>query len=113
MIDKLEAIKERFNEVAQQIMMPEVVSDQKKYMRLSKEYKDLDRIVKQYQAYKKLLTDIDGARDLLVSERDEELRELAKAELDELLPQREPMEEMLNVIDGKMYEDKRERERER
>ncbi|MGV3559840.1 peptide chain release factor 1 [Larkinella arboricola] len=98
MIDQLEAIKERFEEVSQQIMMPEIVSDQKKYTKLSKEYKDLDKIVKQYLHYKKLLQDIEGAKELLATERDEDLRELAKAELDELQPQREPMEETLKEM---------------
>ncbi|RCR69318.1 peptide chain release factor 1 [Larkinella punicea] len=98
MIDQLESIKERFEEVSQQIMMPEIVSDQKKYTKLSKEYKDLEKIVKQYQVYKKLLNDIDGAKDLLATERDEDLREMAKAELDELVPQREPMEDVLKEM---------------
>ncbi|GAB3268087.1 peptide chain release factor 1 [Larkinella harenae] len=98
MIDQLEAIKERFDEVSQQIMMPEIVSDQKKYTKLSKEYKDLDKIVKQYQQYKRLLQDIDGAKEILATERDEDLRELAKAELEELQPQREPMEEVLKEM---------------
>ncbi|MGA0556064.1 peptide chain release factor 1 [Larkinella sp. VNQ87] len=98
MIDQLEAIKERFEEVSQQIMMPEIVSDQKKFTKLSKEYKDLDKIVKQYQQYKKLVQDIDGAKELLATERDEDLRELAKAELDDLVPQREPMEEVLKEM---------------
>ena len=79
-------------------MMPEIVSDQKKYTRLSKEYKDLEKIVKQYQIYKKLLNDIDGAKELLATEKDEDLREMAKAELDELVPQREPMEDVLKEM---------------
>ncbi|RRB04147.1 peptide chain release factor 1 [Larkinella rosea] len=98
MIDQLESIKERFEEVSQQIMMPEIVSDQKKYTKLSKEYKDLDKIVKQYLAYKKLVNDIDGAKELLATERDDDLREMAKAELDELVPQRESMEEVLKEM---------------
>jgi len=98
MIDQLEAIQERFNEVAQQIMMPEIVSDQKKFMKLSKEYKDLDRIVKQYLAYKKLVQDLDGAKEILATEKDEDLRELAKAELDELAPQQETMEDALKEM---------------
>ena len=98
MIDQLESIKERFEEVSQQIMMPEIVSDQKKYMKLSKEYKDLEKIVKQYQVYKKLIQDIDGAKDILATEKDEDMREMAKAELDELVPLREPMEDALKEM---------------
>jgi len=98
MLDQLEAIRERFDEVAQQIVQPEVVSDQKRFMKLSKEYKDLEKIVNQYTAYKQLLEEIDGARQIIATEKDEEFRELAKAELDELLPRRETMEETLKEM---------------
>ncbi|KAB7729188.1 peptide chain release factor 1 [Rudanella paleaurantiibacter] len=98
MLEQLEAIRERFDEVAQQIVQPEVVSDQKRFMKLSKEYKDLEKIVNQYTAYKQLLAEIDNAKEIIATEKDEEFRELAKAELDELLPQREPMEETLKEM---------------
>ncbi|MCY7351209.1 MAG: PCRF domain-containing protein, partial [Cytophagaceae bacterium] len=55
MIDKLEAIRERFNEVSQQISQPEIVSDIRKFTALSKEYKELERVVVQYRAYENLL----------------------------------------------------------
>jgi peptide chain release factor 1 len=86
MLEQLEAIKERFEEVSQQIIQPEAVSDQKRFQKLSKEYKDLEKIVVQYQIYKKLLSDIDGAKDILTNERDEDLREMAKEELNDLQP---------------------------
>ncbi len=98
MLDQLEAIRERFDEVAQQIVQPEVVSDQKRFMKLSKEYKDLEKIVNQYQAYKQLLEEIDNAKQIIATEKDEDFRELAKAELDELIPRREPMEEVLKEM---------------
>lgn len=98
MLDQLEAIRERFDEVAQQIVQPEVVSDQKRFMKLSKEYKDLEKIVNQYQAYKQLLEEIDNAKQIIATEKDEDFRELAKAELDELQPRREPMEEVLKEM---------------
>ncbi|MGF7216767.1 peptide chain release factor 1 [Spirosoma lacussanchae] len=98
MLDQLEAISERFNEVAQQIVQPEVVSDQKRFMKLSKEYKDLEKIVTQYRAYTQLLEEIDNAKQIVATEKDEEFRELAKAELDELLPRREPLEELLKEM---------------
>ncbi|GAB3176842.1 peptide chain release factor 1 [Telluribacter humicola] len=95
MQDKLEALKERFEEVSQQIIQPEVVSDAKRYSKLSKEYKDLEKIVVQYQAYQKLLKDIAGAKELISTEKDEDLREMAKEELNELQPQKEVMEAAL------------------
>lgn len=98
MLDQLEAIRERFNEVAQQIVQPEVVSDQKRFMKLSKEYKDLEKIVVQYQAYMQLLEEIENAKQIIATEKDEDFRELAKTELDELLPRRETLEETLKEM---------------
>lgn len=98
MLDQLEAIRERFNEVSQQIVQPEAVSDQKRFMKLSKEYKDLEKIVAQYQAYTQLLEEIENAKQIVATEKDEDFRDLAKAELDELLPRREELEELLKEM---------------
>lgn len=98
MIEQLEGIKERFQEVTQQISMPEVVSDMTKFTRISKEYKDLEKIVNQYEAYKEILSNIKGAKELISQEKDEELRDMAKLELDELEPQKEEMEEILKEM---------------
>lgn len=98
MLDQLEAIRERFNEVAQQIVQPEAVSDQKRFMKLSKEYKDLEKIVVQYQAFLQLLEEIENAKKIIATEKDEDFREMAKGELDELLPRRETLEETLKEM---------------
>jgi peptide chain release factor 1 len=98
MLSQLEAIRERFWEVSQQIGMPEVVSDMTKFTKLSKEYKDLEKIVDQYIRYKEVLSNIQGAKDILVTEKDEELREMAKEELDDLLPKQEEMEAILKEM---------------
>lgn len=98
MLDQLEAIRERFDEVAQQIVQPEAVSDQKRFMKLSKEYKDLEKIVVQHRAYTQLLEEIDNARQVIATEKDEEFRDMAKGELDELLPRRDTLEERLKEM---------------
>ncbi len=98
MLEQLEAIRERFLEVEQQIAMPEVVSDLKKFKTLSKEYKDLQKIVEQYLAFQKLLSNIDEAKDVIANEKDEDFRDMAKAELETLLPQKEEMEAMLKEM---------------
>ena len=98
MLDQLEAIRERFNEVAQQIVQPEAVSDQKRFMKLSKEYKDLEKIVVQYQTYTQLLEEIENAKQIIATEKDEDFREMAKGELDELLPRRDTLEEALKEM---------------
>jgi peptide chain release factor 1 len=98
MLDQLEAIKERFDEVSQQITQPEVVSDMTKFKKISKEYKDLEKIVNQYLAYKNLLSHIESAKDVIANEKDEDFRDLAKAELDELLPKKDEMESIIKEM---------------
>lgn len=98
MIDKLEAIKKRFEEVGQLLVHPEVMDDMKRYSTLGKEYKDLDKIVQKYLEYKKTLDDIESAKSLLETEKDPEFREMAKMELEELNPQRESHKELLKQL---------------
>ncbi len=98
MIEQLESIRERFEEVAQQITMPEVVTDMDKFRKISKEYKDLEKIVNEYKKYSLLLANIKEARDILSYEKDEEMREMAKMELEELQPKKEASEELLKEM---------------
>lgn len=86
MIDKLEELKHRFEEVGQLIVQPDIVSNQKKFSQLGKEYRDLEKIVTRYDAYQILLSHQRSARQVLEGEKDPELRELAKSELDDLEP---------------------------
>ena len=65
MIDKLEAIRHRFEEVSQLIVQPDAMADMKNYSRLSKEYKELEKIVKQYEAYQEVLSNIKNAKEIL------------------------------------------------
>lgn len=98
MLDQLEAIRERYEEVSQQMTMPEIVSDMTKFTRLSKEYKDLEKIVTQLKVYKNILSNIEGAKDIIANEKDEDMRDLAKEELDELLPKRDELEAILKEM---------------
>ncbi|MFN0048988.1 MAG: peptide chain release factor 1 [Cytophagales bacterium] len=84
MIDKLEAIQQRFEEVADLIVLPDAMKDMKKFSTLSKEYKDLEKVVLVYKEFKNLISNIDSAKKVLETEKDEEFREMAKTELDEL-----------------------------
>lgn len=95
MIEKLEDIKERFEEVGQLIVQPDIMSDIKRYSQLSKEYKDLEKIVHKYDEYRNILSNIKNAKEVISKEKDEEFRDMAKMELDELLPRKEEMEEEL------------------
>ena len=98
MLEQLEAIRERFEEVSQQMTMPEIVSDMTKFTRLSKEYKDLEKIVAQLTIYKNILSNVEEAKDIVANEKDEEMREMAKEELDSLMPQRDEMEAVLKEM---------------
>lgn len=97
-LDKLELIKERFEEVGRLLVQQDIASDQKRYSALNKEYKDLDKIVKAYDELRDVNDKIAQAKNLLDTEKDEDFRELAKAELDELLPKVGPMEEELKTM---------------
>ncbi|WP_066832715.1 peptide chain release factor 1 [Rufibacter ruber] len=98
MLDKLEAIKQRFEEVSEQLIQPDVISDMKKYKSLNKEFKDLEKIVAEYERYKLLLSNIEHTKVVIATEKDEDFREMAKEELDELLPQREEMEDTIKEM---------------
>ncbi|MFN5938040.1 MAG: peptide chain release factor 1 [Sphingobacteriales bacterium] len=80
MLDKLEAIKGRFDNLGVSLTNPEVVSDNRKFTQLSKEYRSLEKIVNAYEEYKRLLDDLDFNKEALNGD-DEELRELAKMEV--------------------------------
>lgn len=80
MLDKLAAIKARFEDLGVALTNPEIVSDNKKFMALSKEYRSLEKIVGNYEQYKTTLNDLEVYREALHGD-DEELRELAKEEL--------------------------------
>ena len=91
MLDKLEAIKARFDEIGIALTNPEIIADNRKFGELSKEYRSLEKIVQSHNEYKKLLSDIEFYREAL-NGTDDELRELAKAELPEIEEKQEKME---------------------
>jgi len=97
MLDKLEAIKERYVYLEEQMADPEVIADMDRYTKIGKEYKDLQPIIAVYEDYKKLLGNIDTSREML-NEKDADMREMAQMELDELLPRKEQMEEEIKVL---------------
>ncbi|MCU0418476.1 MAG: PCRF domain-containing protein, partial [Cyclobacteriaceae bacterium] len=92
MRDKLEDIKLRFEEVGQLLLQPAVVNDMKQFAKLSKEYRDLEKVVTKYNAFLKVENNLQQAKSVLETEKDEELREMAKAELDDLNPQLDALE---------------------
>ncbi|PRY53986.1 peptide chain release factor 1 [Arcticibacter pallidicorallinus] len=98
MLDKLEAIKLRWEEVERELSDPSTMSDMKRYAQLNKDYKDLGKIVDEYKIYKNVVSNIDANREILLSEKDEELREMAKMELDELIIKKDEMESQIRLM---------------
>lgn len=98
MIDKLESIKHRFEEVSQLIVQPDAMADMKKYTQLNKEYRDLEKIVKKYEEYQSVNDNINSAREVLKTEKDTDFRDMAKAEIEELEPKAGQLEEELKMM---------------
>jgi peptide chain release factor 1 len=98
MITKLEEIHERFVEVEALISLPDSMADMKRFAKLNKEYKELSKIEEAYQAYKLLLGQVEGAKDILKTEKDPDFREMAKAELEDLEPKVEQMEDRIKEL---------------
>jgi peptide chain release factor 1 len=98
MIEKLEEIKRRFEEVSALIVSPEAMADMKYYAKLNKEYKDLGKIVRKYDDYAAILSNIESAKEVLKTEKDAEFREMAKEELEALAPQEEGLEKELKEM---------------
>jgi peptide chain release factor 1 len=94
MLDRLDAIKAKFDEIGVALTNPEVVSDNKRFSQLSKEYRSLEKIVVASNQYKRLLSDLEFNREALMGD-DEELRELAKMETADLESQKEELEKQI------------------
>ena len=98
MLDKLEAIYSRYCEIEGQMNDPQITADMKRYVKLSKDSKDLQPVVKAYHDYKALLDTIAECKELLENEKDAELREMAKEELTASMERRETMEEEIRLL---------------
>ena len=98
MLDKLEAINQRYLDVEKLISSPNAMDDMKLYIQLSKEYKDLEPIIKIHKTYDLLLSNIAEAKEVLSTTEDLEMKEMAKMELDDNLPKVSGLEENIKVL---------------
>ena len=98
MVDKLEAIKQRFDDIQIQMNDPAVIGDMKRYIRLNKDYKELLPIMEAYEQYKSILANIDHAKDIIHNEKDEEFRSMAKEELNSLTDRKDHLEEEIRLM---------------
>ena len=98
MFEKLELIRERFHEVSKMIVDPDIISDMKRYVKLNKEYKDLEKIVIEFEKYEEVMENISSNKEIIATEDDPEFKEMAKMDLDELLPKKEELEEIIKQL---------------
>lgn len=98
LLEKLQAIHDRYIEVGQLITEPDIMTDMKRYIQLSKEYKDLQPIIEAYKEYHNVMNNITSTKQILAKEKDPEFREMAKMELDELIIRQGDMEEDIKLM---------------
>lgn len=98
MLDKLHSLKMKRDEIQEQLNDPNVMSDMKRYIKLSKDFKELQPISEAYHAYKSVLDGIQTAKDVLRNDKDEEMRQFAKEELDSLEHQKTKWEEDIKIL---------------
>ena len=98
LLEKLDTLVIRFEEIGKLITDPAVISDMKRYVKLNKEYRDLEKIYKARNEYNQLLNTVEEAKNILDSENDAELREIAKEELDAATIRIPELEEEIKVL---------------
>ena len=98
LIDKLDALVIRFEEIGKLITAPEVMADMKRFIKLNKEYRDLEKIANARNRYCQLLTGMEDAKQILENEWDAELREMAREELDECTQGLPQIEEEIKLL---------------
>ncbi len=98
MLERIQIIQQRFDEVSDLIIQPDIISDQKRYVQINKEYKDLKKILDRGEIYKSLVSNIDEAQEIIADGSDTEMVEMAKMQLDEAKSKLPEIEEEIKFL---------------
>ena len=98
LLEKLDTLVVRYEEVSTLITDPAVIADQKRYVKLTKEYKELGDLMKARKEYMQVLAGIDEAKDIIANENDPEMRDMAREELDHCEARRPQLEEEIKLL---------------
>ena len=98
MFEKLNALEERYEELTKKLSAPEVIANQEQFRRYAKSHAELGEVVEKYRKYKEISQEIADTKELLHTETDTEMHELAKEELEELEPRVEEIEQELRML---------------
>lgn len=97
-LEKLEGVEKRFNEISEMLTKPEIITNQPQYVQLNKEYRELEALVSSFKEYKKILSNIKTSKEILSDEKDEEMRQMAKLELEDLSKELNTLEEEIKIL---------------
>ncbi len=98
LVDKLRELYDRYYEIEEMMGDPEVIQDRKRFIKLNKDYKELEPLVDAYNEYSDILGNIETSEEMLRNESDPEMKEMAKEELENLKKQKEEMEEKIKYL---------------
>ena len=97
-MEKVLSLQDKYNALQEQLASPEVMSDMKRFVQLSKDYKELEPIIKAGLEYKKMVDELAAAKDILMNEKDNDLREMARDEISEIEPKLPEMEQNIKLL---------------
>ena len=98
MLEKLKLVENRFEEINELMIQPDIISDQKRYIQISKEYKEIKKIIEKGSIYKNLLSNQSEAQEIISNENDQEMIEMAKMQLEEVEAKIPKVEEDLKLL---------------
>ncbi|MGP1620954.1 MAG: peptide chain release factor 1 [Candidatus Cryptobacteroides sp.] len=98
LVDKVLSLQEKYETLQRQLSDPEVISDMKKYVQLNKDYKELEPIIKAGLEYKKMIDNLASAKDILLNEKDEDLKSMAREEISAIEPKIPEMEQNIKLL---------------
>ena len=98
LLEKVLSLQDKFQSLQDQLSSPEVMSDMKKFVQLNTDYKELEPIIAAGKEYEKMISDLTSAKDILVNEKDDELREMAREEIADIEPRLPEMEQKIKLL---------------
>lgn len=98
LLEKVLSLEDKFQSLQEQLSSPEVMSDMKRYVQLNKDYKELEPIIRAGKEYEKMTRDLASAKDILVNEKDDELREMAREEVSDIESRMPQMEQDIKLL---------------
>ena len=98
LLEKVLSLQDKFQSLQDQLSSPEVMSDMKKFVQLNKDYKELEPIIAAGKEYEKMISDLTSAKDIIVNEKDDELREMAREEIADIEPRLPEMEQKIKLL---------------